>query len=185
MFVWQAFTTATPHMRPNWSAALAQGRSFALTLELLAAVDVVHVLTPPASHAALTLQALEAGCDVFVEKPLATSAAECQRIAAAGGGTGTHRRRGSFLVDGSLHSEGTTTDRPRSDWPRHRRGMSAQSGLPGIWRRPLSRVLPRRWLSLPRSGHSRTLSDRGVSRPDRANAVAARPAWRQSLDSRG
>jgi predicted dehydrogenase len=31
--------------------------------------DVVHILTPPASHAALAIEALEMGCDVFVEKP--------------------------------------------------------------------------------------------------------------------
>lgn len=32
--------------------------------------DVVHVLTPPASHQQLALQALEAGAHVFVEKPI-------------------------------------------------------------------------------------------------------------------
>ena len=58
--------------------------AFASTAELFAAgVDVVHILTPPASHAALTIQALEAGCHVLVEKPLATSVEDCDRIAAA------------------------------------------------------------------------------------------------------
>jgi len=33
--------------------------------------DVVHILTPPGTHCALTLQALEMGCHVFVEKPMA------------------------------------------------------------------------------------------------------------------
>ncbi len=37
----------------------------------------MYVLTPPASHAALTLQALDMGCHVFVEKPMADSVAEC------------------------------------------------------------------------------------------------------------
>ena len=46
-------------------------------------VDVVHVLTPPATHAMLTIQALECGCHVLVEKPLATSVEDCDRIAAA------------------------------------------------------------------------------------------------------
>src|SRR5688572_25863357 len=32
--------------------------------------DVVHVLTPPSSHARLAIEALEMGCDVFVEKPM-------------------------------------------------------------------------------------------------------------------
>jgi predicted dehydrogenase/nucleoside-diphosphate-sugar epimerase len=59
-------------------------RPFASTRELYAAgVDVVHILTPPASHAALAMEALEHGCHVLVEKPLATSAEDCDRIAAA------------------------------------------------------------------------------------------------------
>src|SRR5262245_59120704 len=31
--------------------------------------DVVHVLTPPDSHADLACQAIEHGCHIFVEKP--------------------------------------------------------------------------------------------------------------------
>src|SRR6478672_10962100 len=49
----------------------------------LAGVDVVHVLTPPATHAEVTLAALGRGCHVYVEKPLATSAEDCDRIAEA------------------------------------------------------------------------------------------------------
>ena len=52
--------------------------------EMIAAgAEVVHVLTPPASHAAITLRALELGCHVFVEKPLATSVHDCDEIAEA------------------------------------------------------------------------------------------------------
>ena len=46
-------------------------------------LDVVHVLTPPAAHAAVAVEALERGCHVLVEKPLATSPEECDRIATA------------------------------------------------------------------------------------------------------
>jgi len=42
-----------------------------------ASPDAVYVLTPPASHCALALQALDMGCHVLVEKPMAESAAEC------------------------------------------------------------------------------------------------------------
>ncbi|SEL09275.1 Predicted dehydrogenase [Pseudoxanthomonas sp. GM95] len=42
--------------------------------------DAVYVLTPPASHCPLTLQALELGCHVFVEKPMAESVAECDAM---------------------------------------------------------------------------------------------------------
>lgn len=41
---------------------------------------VIHILTPPGSHAALALEALEMGCDVFVEKPMAESTADCDRM---------------------------------------------------------------------------------------------------------
>jgi predicted dehydrogenase len=40
------------------------------------ALDVVHILTPPTTHAALAIQAMEAGCHVFVEKPMALSSGE-------------------------------------------------------------------------------------------------------------
>ena len=45
-------------------------------------LDVVHVLTPPASHTAVTLNALRLGCHVYVEKPLASNVEDCDRIAA-------------------------------------------------------------------------------------------------------
>ena len=48
-----------------------------------AKLDVIHVLTPPAYHAAVTLEALALGLHVFVEKPLATTVEDCDRIAAA------------------------------------------------------------------------------------------------------
>jgi predicted dehydrogenase/nucleoside-diphosphate-sugar epimerase len=41
---------------------------------------VIHVLTPPGLHAPLALQALEMGCHVFVEKPMAESVADCDRM---------------------------------------------------------------------------------------------------------
>src|SRR5262245_28165897 len=45
--------------------------------------DVVHVLTPPASHATVVCDALEMGCHVFVEKPMAPTVAECDEMIAA------------------------------------------------------------------------------------------------------
>ena len=42
--------------------------------------DAVHILTPPSSHCALALEALDMGCHVFVEKPMAMSAEECERM---------------------------------------------------------------------------------------------------------
>jgi predicted dehydrogenase len=44
--------------------------------------DVVHVLTPPGSHARLATQSLQAGVNVLVEKPLAMTAAEADAVIA-------------------------------------------------------------------------------------------------------
>ncbi|MGJ4844728.1 Gfo/Idh/MocA family protein [Leifsonia sp. Le1] len=46
-------------------------------------VDVVVVASDESSHSALTDGAIDAGCDVFVEKPFALSAAAAERTAAA------------------------------------------------------------------------------------------------------
>jgi predicted dehydrogenase/nucleoside-diphosphate-sugar epimerase len=54
----------------------------------IARPDVVHVVTPPDSHARLAVEALEMGCDVFVEKPMAPTAAECDEMIAAAKRTG-------------------------------------------------------------------------------------------------
>jgi predicted dehydrogenase/nucleoside-diphosphate-sugar epimerase len=45
-----------------------------------AGANVIHVLTPPHTHAAVATEALRAGCHVFVEKPLATDAEDCVRL---------------------------------------------------------------------------------------------------------
>jgi len=45
--------------------------------------DVVHILTPPDSHAALAIQAAQAGCHILVEKPMALSTEEADQMLAA------------------------------------------------------------------------------------------------------
>ncbi len=45
--------------------------------------DVVHILTPPSSHRALTLASLAAGAHVICEKPLAATGAELEELLAA------------------------------------------------------------------------------------------------------
>ncbi len=42
--------------------------------------NVIHILTPPAYHAPLALQALDMGCHVFVEKPMAETVADCDAM---------------------------------------------------------------------------------------------------------
>lgn len=45
--------------------------------------DVIHITTPPATHAALAMQALEAGSHVLVEKPMCLSVSEADDMIAA------------------------------------------------------------------------------------------------------
>lgn len=54
------------------------------TAEMLAREqpDIVHIATPPNTHYHLIIQSLEAGATVFCEKPLCTSLAEIDHIAA-------------------------------------------------------------------------------------------------------
>ena len=42
--------------------------------------DVVHILTPPSSHFALGISALEAGCHVLIEKPFTVTLDEAQDL---------------------------------------------------------------------------------------------------------
>jgi predicted dehydrogenase/nucleoside-diphosphate-sugar epimerase len=53
-----------------------------------AGADAIHVLTPPDSHAEVAMAALELGCHVLVEKPLADRVEDCRRIQAAAEGAG-------------------------------------------------------------------------------------------------
>ena len=44
--------------------------------------DVVHIATPPQSHLLLAMKALDAGCHIFVEKPLTLGYADSQALVA-------------------------------------------------------------------------------------------------------
>jgi predicted dehydrogenase len=45
--------------------------------------DVVHITTPPQSHLSLAIKALDAGCHVFVEKPVGVDAREVEALIGA------------------------------------------------------------------------------------------------------
>lgn len=52
--------------------------------------DIVHVLTPPASHAHLALLALDMGAHVLVEKPMADTVADCEALVERARARGRH-----------------------------------------------------------------------------------------------
>ena len=45
-----------------------------------AGANVIHILTPPSSHGKLALAALEKGCHVLIEKPIAEDEAEARKV---------------------------------------------------------------------------------------------------------
>lgn len=56
-------------------------RHFGSPSDLAAAgANVLHILTPPQTHARLALEALQLGCNVLIEKPLAEDVADCEQI---------------------------------------------------------------------------------------------------------
>jgi len=57
------------------------GRMFETEAELIAAVDIITIATPATAHAASALAALDAGKPIYVEKPVATSPEDADRIA--------------------------------------------------------------------------------------------------------
>lgn len=57
-----------------------------------ASPDIIHVLTPPDLHCEMAVRALEMGCHVMVEKPIANTVAECDRMMTAA------RRNGRTLT---------------------------------------------------------------------------------------
>ena len=83
-------TSSTPQRSRDAAERIGTDRAFDDVDALLAdpAVDVVHVVTPNATHHALTVRALAAGKHVVCEKPLATTVADAvdleQRATAAG-----------------------------------------------------------------------------------------------------
>ena len=95
---------------PDRAAQVAMplgGRGFTDMAEFLAAVDVVTVASPATFHAEHALAALAAGRHVYIEKPIATSVADGERVRAAAAAKGLvvacgHQERVVFQAMGLL-----------------------------------------------------------------------------------
>ena len=80
-------------------------------------VDAVYVATPPDSHAEYTIRAAAAGKPVYVEKPMARTAAECEAMVAACDAAGVplfvayyRRAMPRFVTVGDLLADGAIGD---------------------------------------------------------------------------
>jgi predicted dehydrogenase len=60
---------AVPHRYTDFDRMLSEHR-----------LDAIHIATPPHSHLTLAQKAAQAGCHIFLEKPLALTAAEGRRL---------------------------------------------------------------------------------------------------------
>jgi predicted dehydrogenase/nucleoside-diphosphate-sugar epimerase len=77
-----AIVDPNPQARQLLEALEPSARSVASIQELLGAgqIDVMHICTPPDTHADLAEQALAARCHVYVEKPFAESSQQARAI---------------------------------------------------------------------------------------------------------
>ncbi|MCI8512603.1 MAG: Gfo/Idh/MocA family oxidoreductase [Lachnospiraceae bacterium] len=64
---------------------LSQAKAYKTMEEAIRAegIDLVSVCLPPSAHAKTAIEAMEAGCHVLVEKPMANSLEECDQMLAA------------------------------------------------------------------------------------------------------
>lgn len=71
-----------PLMAQDFSERFSIPKYFSDVQEMLDAVklDVVHITTPPQSHAQLAKMCLQAGCNVYVEKPFTIYASEAEEL---------------------------------------------------------------------------------------------------------
>ncbi|HEX3887517.1 MAG TPA: Gfo/Idh/MocA family oxidoreductase [Phenylobacterium sp.] len=97
-------------LHPNRAAEVAMplgGRGFTDLAEFLDAVDVVTVASPATFHAEHALAALAAGKPVYIEKPIATSVADGEKVRALAAAKGLivacgHQERVQFRAMGLL-----------------------------------------------------------------------------------
>lgn len=95
---------------PDRAAAVAMplgGRAFHELEPFLEAVDVVTIASPATFHAAHALGALAAGKPVYIEKPIAVSVTDAERVRAAAAAKGLvvacgHQERVAFRAMGLL-----------------------------------------------------------------------------------
>lgn len=71
-----------PLMAKQMAERFNIGKHFANVQEMLASeeLDVIHITTPPQSHYLLAKQCLQAGCNVYVEKPFTLYTSEAEEL---------------------------------------------------------------------------------------------------------
>jgi len=81
-----AVVQAVCDLNPQLSASTARKfnlpKSYSNVVEMLKQenLDIVDICTPPGTHAPLAIQAMEQGCNVLLEKPMALKLSECDEM---------------------------------------------------------------------------------------------------------
>ena len=101
-------------------------------------VDIVCLFVPPWLRTDLWVQAAQAGKHILATKPLAASAADCERIAALGGGTRAGVLYGRWATAGRWRSNACSTAARSAAWRFTARigCITTRSGTPGRLIRP-------------------------------------------------
>ena len=103
-------------------------------------VNAIYIATPPSSHEAYALQAMQAGKPVYIEKPVTVNVASCERMIAASRDLGVkvsvaHYRRGLAVYKKikALLSEGVI-GKPGLIIANTLQAPSEKMAAPGYWR---------------------------------------------------
>jgi len=77
-----AFADPDARAQEAFQQACPEAKAYSSLTELLESesIDAVHICTPPATHEKLAIEALEAGCHIYVEKPFAETLAGARRV---------------------------------------------------------------------------------------------------------
>ena len=125
---------------------------------------MIHVLTPPSSHAAVALEALERGCHVLVEKP----SPRARRTPAASaswrdskGLVATREPLAAVRPAGAARARAGARGRARRG---RRRRHLPRLGVPALRGRPAAAAVPRRRLPVARPRRALPLPDPGAAR---------------------
>lgn len=125
------------------------------TEELPAGADVLVVATPPDAHVPLALQGIAAGARVLVEKPIATTLRDADRLADAARGSSAVLRCGENLLHapawrafgqrrralGTLSHLSVRTLQPPPDWGHFARPLTAGGVLFDLGPHPIALAL--------------------------------------------
>ncbi|WP_447913580.1 Gfo/Idh/MocA family protein [Microbacterium phyllosphaerae] len=133
-------------------------------------VDVVYIATPAVTHTAITLEALDAGKHVLVEKPIATSAADAELLFARAAQADRFLMEAMWMRFNPLHVE--VIDRIAAGELGAIRNVRASFGTP---------FFPRPGKERPEDGGS-ILRDRGIYPVTLAHWFLGEP---RALDARG